>query len=132
MSWAGRSAGVLLAATMVVSATACTADSDGDGGEQAGSCALQFTYEGRTYRDVANVDFAIADKLGTATKPPCDDTGGQDEAEGAGTTETAYKVNGISPTVAIAVGETPEEAIFVASYSGSKLPPEVQKLIDGP
>ncbi|MFI6704228.1 DUF6281 family protein [Streptomyces sp. NPDC050509] len=121
---------MLLATTMVVSAAACTADSSsGEGGE---SCALQFTYQGRTYRDVANVDFTVADKLGAATKPPCDDTGGQDEAEEAGTTETAYKVNGISAKVAIAVGDTPEEAVFVASYSGSKLPPEVQKLIDGP
>ncbi|MFD6802036.1 DUF6281 family protein, partial [Streptomyces cyaneofuscatus] len=74
---------------------------------------------------------SVADKLGTATKPPCDDTGGQNEADEAETLETAYAVNGISPKVAIAVGDTPEDAIFVVSYSGSELPPEVEKLIDG-
>ncbi|MEW1721263.1 DUF6281 family protein [Streptomyces sp. NPDC093109] len=125
----GRSAGLLLAVTMLLSAAACTADSSS--GEGAESCALQFTYEGRTYRDVANVNFTVTGRLGTATKPPCDDTGGEGETEGVGTEETAYEVNGISPKVAIAVGGTPAEAVFVASYSGSKVPPEVQKLIDG-
>lgn len=33
--------------------------------------------------------------------------------------------------VAIAIGDTPKTATFFAAYSGSELPPEVQKLIDG-
>ncbi|MCX4821882.1 DUF6281 family protein [Streptomyces sp. NBC_01142] len=129
MNRAVRSAGLLLAATLTVPTAGCAADDSSDGG--APSCAIQFTYDGRTYRDVANVDFTVADKLGSATKPPCDDTGGQDEAEEAGTTETAYEVDGLSPKVAIAVGDTPEDAVFVVSYSGSELPPEVKRLIDG-
>ncbi|MFD7292333.1 DUF6281 family protein [Streptomyces sp. NPDC059897] len=32
--------------------------------------------------------------------------------------------------VAIAVGETPEEAVFTAVRSGTKLPAEVKRLID--
>ncbi|WP_326660553.1 MULTISPECIES: DUF6281 family protein [unclassified Streptomyces] len=129
MSWAGRSTGLLLAGLLAMTAAGCGADASSD--EGSGSCALEFTYQGRTYRDVANVDFTVSDKLGTAVKPPCDDIGGKDEAGGAGTTETAYKVNGLSPRMAIAVGDSPGDAVLVVSYSGSKIPPEVQKLIDG-
>ncbi|MFJ8863409.1 DUF6281 family protein [Streptomyces sp. NPDC102451] len=130
MGWSGRSTGVLLAATMVVTVAGCTADNSSEEGGAEASCAIEFTYQGRTYRDVANADITVTDKLGTATQPPCDDTGSQDEAA-EGTTETAYGVEGIPPEVAIAVGSSPADAIFVVSYSGSTLPPEVQKLIDG-
>lgn len=126
----GRTAGALLAAAMVMSAAACTADSS-SGGEESASCVNRYTYQDRSYRDVANVDFTVGKKLGVATKPPCDDTGGQDKNEEPATTETAYEVDGISPEVAIAIGDTPEEATVFAAYSGSELPPEVEKLIDG-
>ncbi|MER5972315.1 DUF6281 family protein [Streptomyces sp. NPDC002055] len=128
MTRAVRSAGMLLAATVMVSIAGCTAE-DGSN-EGAGSCAAEFSYQGRMYRDVANVDFTVADKLGTATDAPCGDTG-KDDAENSGSTETAYAVDGISPKVAIAVGDTPEDARLVVSYSGSDLPPEVKKLING-
>ncbi|MCZ0984562.1 DUF6281 family protein [Streptomyces diastatochromogenes] len=88
------------------------------------------TKEGRTYRDVANVEFTVAGKLGAATKPPCDDTGGPDEGHVPATTKIAHAVDGISPKVAIAVGDTPDDVTFVAVYSGNKLPPEVKKLIN--
>ncbi|MFB7223116.1 DUF6281 family protein [Streptomyces sp. NPDC056227] len=130
MNWTGRSAGVLLAASMVISTAACTADSS-SGGAASGSCANRFTYQERTYRDVANVDFTVGAKLGVATQPPCNDTGGQKKTDEAGTAQTAYEVQGISPEVAIAVGDTPAEASFFAAYSGSDLPPEVQKLMGG-
>jgi hypothetical protein len=115
---------------MVASAAACTAGSSSDG-EESASCVYQVLYQDRPYRDVANVEFTVGEKLGDATKPPCDDTGGADEAAESGTTETAYEVDGISPEVAIAVGDTPDEAVLVAAYSGSELPSEVKKLIDG-
>ncbi|MFD4946199.1 DUF6281 family protein [Streptomyces sp. NPDC058239] len=130
MNWTGRFAGGLLAAAMALSAAACTADSS-SGGEESASCVNLFTHEGRLYRDVANVDFTVGKKLGVATKRPCEDTGGQDKDEEPATTGTAYEVDGISPKVAIAIGDTPEEATFFASYSGSELPPEVEELIDG-
>jgi hypothetical protein len=114
----------------MVSAAACTAGSSSSD-EGAASCVYQVEYQGRTYQDVANVEFTVGAKLGDATQPPCIDTGGQDEAEEPGTTETAYEVDGISPKVAIAVGDTPDDAKFVAAYSGTELPPEVKKLIDG-
>ncbi|MFG2951009.1 DUF6281 family protein [Streptomyces adustus] len=49
----------------------------------------------------------------------------------AGTTKTVYEVDGISSEVAVAVGDTPEEARFVAAYSGTTLPPELEKLVGG-
>ncbi|MFE0521466.1 DUF6281 family protein [Streptomyces sp. NPDC058954] len=121
----GRS--VMLAASMLVSAVACTSDSSD--GEDAGSCAYQIRYQGRTYSDLANVHFTVGKKLGDATNPPCDDTGG--DITDPATTVTAYKVDGLSPDVAIAVGDTPSQARFVAVYSGSELPPEVKKLLNG-
>src|ERR1043165_8193055 len=129
MSWSGKFAGLLLAGLLAMTASGCGSDSSSDEGSE--SCVLEFTYQGRTYRDVANVDFTVSDKLGTAVKPPCDDIGGKGETVEAGTTETAYKVNGLSPAIAIAVGDSPGDAVLVVSYSGSKIPPEVQKLIDG-
>lgn len=130
MSSTGRIAGALWAAAMVMSAAACTAHSS-SGGEESASCVNRFTYQDRSYRDVANVDFTVGKKLGIATKPPCDDTGGRDKSEEPVTTETAYEVDGISPEVAIAIGATPEEATVFAAYSGSELPPEVEKLTGG-
>lgn len=130
MNGTGRSAGVLLAASMVISTAACTAGNSG-GGSASGSCVNQFTYQERTYRDVANVDFTVGAKLGVATQPPCDDTGGREKTDETGTAQTAYEVHGISPDMAIAVGDTPADASFFAAYSGADLPPEVQKLRAG-
>jgi hypothetical protein len=130
MSWSERSVGLALAAVIAVSAAACTTGSSSSG-DGADSCVYQVRYQDRTYRDVANVEFTVGEKLGNATKPPCNDTGEQEGAEEPGTTETAYAVDGISPKVAIAVGDTPDEVIFVAAYSGTELPPEVEKLIGG-
>ncbi|MEU1938189.1 DUF6281 family protein [Streptomyces coeruleorubidus] len=115
----------VLTAAVAASVAACT--SEGNSPEDAASCVYQVTYDGRTYRDVANAEFTVGSKLGAATKPPCDDTGGQDEEPA--TTEIAYAVDGISPKVAIAVGDSPDDVQFVAVYSGNELPPEVEKLI---
>lgn len=128
MNWSKPSVSMLLAAALMTSAAACTDDSSS---AESDSCVNRFIYQDRSYRDVVNLEFTVGDKLGTATQPPCDDTGGQDEVVESETSKTAYAVEGISPTVAIAVGDTPEEAEFFAAYSGSSLPPEVQELIDG-
>ncbi|MFF5897142.1 DUF6281 family protein [Streptomyces argenteolus] len=128
MNWSGRGAGALLAVAVVVTTAGCTAD-DSNGTEGAASCAMEFTYQGRTYRDVANVEFTVAGRLGTATTPPCDDTGSDDVVED-GTTETAYEIEGVSPDVAIGVGSSPDDVVFVVSSSGATLPPEVRELIE--
>lgn len=122
MSRSGRITRTLLVAAMVMPAVACTSESSSDGGERAASCAYRVIYQDRTYRDVANVEFRAGEKLGPATVPPCDDTGGQNEGEQAGETTTAYKVDGISPEVAVAVGDAPGDVIFVAAHLGDKLP----------
>jgi hypothetical protein len=127
MSWVERSVLALLTAAAAASLSAC--EPAEDSGEAAPSCVYVVTYEGRTYRDVANVEFTVGNELGTATQPPCDDTGGHNRGEEPSTTHTAYAVDGISPTVAIAVGDTPDDVKFVAVHPGNELPPEVEKLI---
>ncbi|MEV0300028.1 DUF6281 family protein [Streptomyces prasinus] len=122
---------MLLVAAMVMPTVACTSESSSGGGERAASCAYRILYQDRTYRDVANVEFTAGEKLGPATIPPCDDTGGRDKDEQAEETMTAYRVDGISPQLAVAVGDTPDDTTFVAAYTGDRLPPEIRKLIDG-
>ncbi|MFG3290389.1 DUF6281 family protein [Streptomyces sp. NPDC048179] len=126
MSSARRIACALLVVGVMTPVTACApGDSSAD---DSASCVYRVTYQGRTYRDVANVEFTVGAELGDAVKPPCDDTG---EGGEAGSTETAYAVTGVSPEVAIAVGDTPGDTTFVAVYSGNELPPEVKKLVKG-
>ncbi|MFJ6462015.1 DUF6281 family protein [Streptomyces sp. NPDC091387] len=129
MSRTGRSTGLLVAAAMVMSVAACTA---GGGGGGDASCANLYTYQDRSYLDVSpNVRFTPGKKIGVATHTTCDDTGGQDESEESVSSENAYEVDGISPKVALAIGDTPETATFFAVNSGKEVPSEVQKLIDG-
>ncbi|MFI6639409.1 DUF6281 family protein [Streptomyces sp. NPDC050504] len=128
MGRAERSAALVVAA--MVAAVGCTADGNsGAGGES--SCVFEVHYQGRAYRDVANVEFTVGAKLGDATKPPCDDTGGRGD-DGEAETETAYAVKGLAPEVALAVGTAPDDVVFVALHAGKGkgVPPEVQKLID--
>ncbi|MFD6424729.1 DUF6281 family protein [Streptomyces sp. NPDC060198] len=129
-----RSAGWLGAAVMVLSTAACTAS--GGGGEA--SCVANFTYQDRSYWDAGKVDFTVGEKLGAAASTPCYDTGDRGKSEEPPTeTETAYTVVGVSPELAIAVGDTPESATFFAVHSDAEgaadaeFPPEVRKLIDG-
>ncbi|MEU1482775.1 DUF6281 family protein [Streptomyces sp. NPDC005752] len=128
MSWTRRSAGLLAAAAMVTSVAACTA---GSGGAEA-SCVARYAYQDVTYQDAGDVEITLGEKLGVATESPCEDTGGRGESEEQpGSTATAYEVDGISPKVAIAVGDRPETVRFFAVSSDSEFPPEVRKLIDG-
>lgn len=131
MSLAGTYVRVLLTASVVTSVmatAACTVDFTG--GQTSAICANQFTYESRTYQDVANAEFTVGEELGSATQPPCDDTGGRDKDPEPAMTKTAYAVDGISPGVAVALGDSPEEATLFAVYAGSELPPEVRRLMD--
>ncbi|MEV4000465.1 DUF6281 family protein [Streptomyces halstedii] len=80
----------------------CTAQG---GGEAKGSCAIATLYEGRSYTQVANIDFTVGQALGPAEFPPCDDTPGVDDAAEPGST-TAYAIDGVNPRVAIAIRYT--------------------------
>ncbi|MFD8937166.1 DUF6281 family protein [Streptomyces sp. NPDC059578] len=125
-----RSVGALTAVFVAVSLSACAVDDDATG-NQAAACAYEVTYQDRTYGGVGDIgagDVPVGAELGRATSPPCNDHSGADERA---TTERAYAVEGVSPKVAIAVGATPDEVTLVAVHSGTELPPEVRRLIDG-
>ncbi|MEW2757760.1 DUF6281 family protein [Streptomyces sp. NPDC048399] len=118
--------GVLPAAAVLMMSAACTSS---NGGETEASCVFLVHYQNHEYSDVANVDFTVGDKLGPATLPPCDDTPNDDDDAQTPSATTAYRVEGVDPGIAIAVGEEPNDARLVAVYSGNELPPEIKKLI---
>ncbi|MFE5820097.1 DUF6281 family protein [Streptomyces sp. NPDC056479] len=105
----------LLAALLLTAAVGC---GEGEGGVEPGgaaeaSCAYVVTYADRSYLDVGGSDFTVGERLGTATVPGCDDT---PNAPGGAVPEgriTAYAVEGMDPSVAIAVGDTPAEATLM-------------------
>ncbi|MEU9095910.1 DUF6281 family protein [Streptomyces sp. NPDC087901] len=129
MNRTGRSAGTLLSAALLMAAAACTADGD-NGGSPSASCANLFTYDDRSYLDAPQVDFTVGKKLGIATQPPCNDTGQSDTDNEPATTTNAYEVAGLPWEAAVAVGDTPEEALLFAAHTGADIPPEVKKFID--
>ncbi|MFE5923769.1 DUF6281 family protein [Streptomyces sp. NPDC056468] len=106
---------LLMAALLVTAAVGCTeagGAAEGGGAAEA-SCAYVVTYANRSYLDVANTDFTVGKKLGTATIPACDDTP-NDPPDAIGEQRiTAYAVEGMDPAVAIAVGDTPASAILM-------------------
>jgi len=132
MSWVGRHAIAAGLAAVAFTAVGCGSEgSDGDEANGESVCASDFSYEGRTYIKLTDVDVKVGEKVGTATSPECRDTNDQ-AAEVPATSENAYAVSGISPEVVIAIGSSPEEAeAFRVLRSDKKIPPEVQELIDG-
>ncbi|MDT7847787.1 DUF6281 family protein [Streptomyces justiciae] len=132
MSWVGRHA--IAAGLAAVAFTAVGCGSEGsEGAESSGEsvCASDFSYEGRTYIKLSDVEFKVGQKVGTATSPACRDTNDR-AAEVPESSENAYAVSGISPDVVIAIGSSPEEAeAFRVLRSDKKIPPEVQELING-
>lgn len=122
----------VLGAVLVAMSVACSSSADGDDGESAGSCAYLVEYRSRTYAGTEATDFTVGDRLGVATVPPCDDTGGSDRGgETAPTSATAYAIEGVDPGIAIALDQSSDgEVIFVNLDSAKKLP-EIKKLIRG-
>lgn len=113
---------------MVVAALTAGCSALGGGGEAEGACAIEATYGGRTYTDVAGVDFTVGDALGTVDFPPCDDTPGHPDDAVGHEPATAYAVAGLDPLVAIAVRYTPDEVLLLAVRTDGGLPPEVERL----
>ncbi|CCK28280.1 putative secreted protein [Streptomyces davaonensis JCM 4913] len=112
---------------LALGAVGCAETSD-DTGEAAASCAYVIDYDNRHYSDVANIDYRLGEKLGTATQPPCDDTPGHGDDGEPAHRITAYAVQGLDPAIAIAVGDAPDDVILVAVREGGELPPEIDKL----
>ncbi|MER7570241.1 DUF6281 family protein [Streptomyces sp. NPDC126514] len=122
-----RAVVVLAGMTVVALSAVGCAEAGGGPGAQA-SCAYIVEYDDRQYGDVANVDFQRGQKLGTAVLPPCDDTPNDGDDDSSAHRTTAYRVTGLDPDVAIAVGDDPDDLILVAAGPDRKLPPEVARL----
>ncbi|MFF4830619.1 DUF6281 family protein [Streptomyces sp. NPDC001315] len=122
------SAWALLAAVVVTTSAACTSPGSG---ESESSCAALVDYRNHRYVGAAAGEFTIGDELGAATIPPCDDTPNSDSDRSTQpTSTTVYAVEGVDPGIAIALGDAPDDVIFVNDDSGMKLP-EIKKLING-
>ncbi|AZQ37003.1 hypothetical protein EJ357_29080 [Streptomyces cyaneochromogenes] len=110
MTTAQRAGRRLVVTALLLSAVVGCAES---GGAAEASCAHMVTYGGRSYLGVANIDFAVGERLGTATVPECDDTPNDPGVTVPEGRITAYAVQGTDPAVAIAVGDTPAEATLM-------------------
>ncbi|MFH9015972.1 DUF6281 family protein [Streptomyces sp. NPDC017943] len=123
LSWA-------LAAVAALSA-AC-APSPESGAQAEASCAYVVDYDGRRYVDRVATDVPVGQRLGTATRPVCDDTPGDgDDGEGPAPV-TAFAVRGVDPAVAVAVAEEPGAYRLVVADSGEQLPPRLSRLLERP
>ena len=116
---------LLIVASTLASAAGCTVS-----GSASPICEIRVTYEGRTYHAVANIDFTVGEELGTAVNPPCNDQGRRTEERATET--TAYRVEGLDPDIAIAVGGTSDDAVLMTVRVNKSLPPAVEKLRDRP
>ncbi|MFJ7075858.1 DUF6281 family protein [Streptomyces sp. NPDC098781] len=99
----------LLVTIVTLAAAGCTVASD------AASCSGLVTYGTRDYLPTEKSVFRVGERLGTATVSECDDTPndpGDSIPEG---TTGAYAIEGVDPTEAIAVGDSPAEAAPMAA-----------------
>ncbi|GAA2242458.1 hypothetical protein GCM10010232_31850 [Streptomyces amakusaensis] len=120
----------LLVTALAVAAAGCTKESsspDG-GGAAAASCAYVMRFADRTYQHQDKVKFEVGEKVGTAHSIPCNDTG-QDSPQDPVTKSVAYAVEGLDPDVAVAIGDSPQDADFFSLGMGREMPAEVEKFI---
>ncbi len=102
-----------LAGVAVVCLTGCgnTGSAPGDvAGVPHGeaTCAFTVSYDGTTYIGThPSVPIELAERLGTATIPPCNDTGR--DYGGPIDTRSAYRVEGLDPNDAIAIRNGPND-----------------------
>ncbi|MEY9993811.1 hypothetical protein ABIE67_005843 [Streptomyces sp. V4I8] len=113
MTTAPRAGRRLIMTSLLLAAAVGCAETSGTGGAAEALCAYLVTYDSRTYLDVANVEFTVGEKLGTATVPACDDTPNDPGDAVPERGITAYAVEGMDPAVGIAVGDTPAEATLM-------------------
>lgn len=109
---------VVTAAVLAVGAVACGAQDAQEeaAGSLAADCPLRAEYGGRMYHDgVVLKDFTVAEKLGVAVVPRCDDTGrvGEGPRRTPWQAAGAYRIDGIDPARALAVGPDQETAVLV-------------------
>ncbi|WP_448318422.1 DUF6281 family protein [Streptomyces sp. CO7] len=112
-----RVAVAVTAAVMAVGVVACGAQVE-EAESLAADCPVRVEYDGRMYHDgVTLKDFTVEERLGIAVVPRCDDTGrvGEEPKEGPGQVTGAYRIEGIDPAEALAVGPDRESAVLVVS-----------------
>ncbi|MFF8230456.1 DUF6281 family protein [Streptomyces caelestis] len=120
----------LPAAAVVSLSVGCTSPSSpDDGGQAEASCAYIVEYDNRRYVGRGET-VPVAESLGAATRPACDDTPSDgDDGEGPALM-TAFALKGVDPSVAIAVAEDTDRYRLVVADDLKGLPPELKKLID--
>ncbi|MEU6521744.1 DUF6281 family protein [Streptomyces sp. NPDC046924] len=117
-----------MAAVTVAVSAACASS---NGGESEASCEYRVEYDKRMYSDVSHAEFKIGKKLGPAVFPPCDDSSDDGGGRASPDWTVAYAIEGVDPSIAIAVDDAPDDVLFVAVDSESDLPSEIKKLIKG-
>ncbi|MFE6335078.1 DUF6281 family protein [Streptomyces sp. NPDC057798] len=119
---------VVMAGMTVVALSAVGCAEAGGGGTADAVCAYRVDYDDRQYGDVAGIDFQRGGKLGMAVQPPCDDTPNDGDDDSSAREVTAYRVEGLDPGVAIAVGDDPDDLLLVAVRRNGELPVEIENL----
>ncbi|HET8931673.1 MAG TPA: DUF6281 family protein [Acidimicrobiales bacterium] len=116
-----------LSGLLVVGLVGCTNSASPPHG--SATCAFSVSYHGTGYTGTyPPVPFETAERIGTATIPPCNDTG--QDYEGPVDTLAAYRAVGLAPSDAIAVRYGPDNALqLLAAYAGSGTPPAVAAYI---
>ncbi|MEV5531465.1 DUF6281 family protein [Streptomyces prunicolor] len=99
---------LIVTTVLLAAAVGCS-----DGGSSAASCAGLVTFQNRGYLPTVDEDFTVGEQLGTATVPECDDTPNDPDVAVPEGKTTAYAVEGMDPSLAIAVGDTPAEATLM-------------------
>lgn len=96
---------------------------------QTTTCAFSVSYHDTGYIGTyPPVPFEIGERIGTATIPPCNDTG-QDH-EGPVDTVAVYRIEGLDPSDALAVRSGPDDELqLVAAFTGSGPSPAVDAYI---
>ena len=104
------SARLVVIVAMLMAAVGCASEPDY---ETAPSCAGVVTFEDRDYLPTGKAGFTVGGRLGTATVAACDDTPGGREVTVPQDTTGAYAVAGVDPAEAVAVGDSPGEAVLM-------------------
>jgi hypothetical protein len=125
----------VLAVMLLTFGTACSSDSGqaGEGvsdGTAEGACPNAFSFKGKRYVAVANLTFHAAEKAGTASRKECDDSGRRNSIA-IMEEQPAFRVDGVSPSVAIAVGSTADTAKLFLSDEIKGISEEIRNLPSG-
>lgn len=118
----GRLAALAVVPMAVLALAACGSggsSDEGDGGSGDESCALRVEYADVTFTDVAAMPSKPTELLGQGTQLGCSDSNGE---TGKGESVDVYRVDGLDPKVAVAVGD---QARLLRVDKGSQVPAEI-------